>query len=556
VVHLTVWAVIAAYLTVFALVIQLVQAHSLPGWTTSPLPWLLGAILILGGVGAWRIGNVRPAADPETTLRRSGIVAGYSLVFPVFILIVLHIWLVAARPAVAPADNAASKAPQGGDGPSRLRGQPPGGDRPTARAQGPITPPNHYGAVIDAGSSGSRIAVFEWRIAGAGDPHVSPVVAIDDDQLDAAQRDPGASREGRKPRGCPLTSLPTEGDRVCSCLRALTTRAREAAVRFLGEPDLQPIDLWVKATAGVRYEKSQDRRNAILDATGQCLGDPAGYGAADAFRWKGARVISGEEEGLYAWLAVNHAARTLRGDIDGTLGIVEIGGRSAQIAFRVPEPAPGASARGKALAVPLKSGRLHVYAMSQEFGQNAAREGIGTAVVERECALGGGTEACVAKIRRFLCAGAPGRECGNLKPEFTPPGKMHFAGLSNFAYATRNLGLADLALDTVGDRARRVCDSSYGRSLRSAYLNPGAETVGDARLMRLGQGLGNEFARPAGHYKSEACFSALYVTQVAEFAWGLPLANISPPEPASASDPSWPLGAMIVEALGSQAPTR
>jgi len=99
VVHLTVWAIIAAYLTVLALVIQLVQAHSLPGWTTSPLPWLLGAILILGGVGAWRIGNVRPAADPETTLRRSGIVAGYSLVFPVFILIVLHIWLVAARPA-------------------------------------------------------------------------------------------------------------------------------------------------------------------------------------------------------------------------------------------------------------------------------------------------------------------------------------------------------------------------------------------------------------------------------------------------------------------------
>jgi hypothetical protein len=133
---------------------------------------------------------------------------------------------------------------------------------------------------------------------------------------------------------------------------------------------------------------------------------------------------------------------------------------------------------------------------------------------------------------------------------------MRFAGLSNFAYATRNLGLADLALDTVRDRAKRVCDASYGRSLRSAYLNPGAESIADAGLMRLGTGLGNEFVRPAGHYKSEACFSAIYVTQVAEFAWGLPIGNISPPRASWASDPSWPLGAMIVEALGARGQTQ
>jgi len=129
---------------------------------------------------------------------------------------------------------------------------------------------------------------------------------------------------------------------------------------------------------------------------------------------------------------------------------------------------------------------------------------------------------------------------------------MRFVGLSNFAFATRNLGLANLDLETVRNRAKQVCDGSYGRNLRDAYLNPGGEKLDAARLARFGRELGVEFVRPAGRFKGGACFSALYVTQVADFAWGVPLGNISPPKPEWASDPSWPLGAMIIEALKSQ----
>jgi hypothetical protein len=525
-VRLMLCIVVVAYLAVLDLMYELVRAESLPAWRTSPFVWLLTVVLVLGGLSAWHILNGSRVLgflrdeDPQAPLRWSWTSAAFCLLFPVFVLIVLHTWLVASHSGV----------PVGS-----LRGA-------MAATQ------NHYGAVIDAGSSGSRIAIFEWRIASNGDPHVWPVTLIAENELD----DPKALEERRDPKGCPVTGLSTEKERVCNCLRALARRARERTVRFLGEPNLPPIELWVKATAGVRYEGSKQKRDAVLKETDRCLGDPANYGAPSDFRWKDASVISGEEEGMYAWLAVNHVARTLRGDISATLGIVEVGGKSAQLAFPVPDPTVLTFARGKALAVPLRSGTLHVYALSQELGQNAAREGIGKAIVDKECALGGDTASCISKIRHFLCSSTPNQACGDLKPDLAPPRKMRFVGLSNFAFATRNLGLANLDLETVRYRAKQVCDASYGRNLRDAYLNPGGEKLDGARLTRFGRELGDEFVRPAGPFKGGACFSALYVTQVADFAWGVPLGNISLSKPEWASDPSWPLGAMIIEALKSQ----
>jgi hypothetical protein len=385
---------------------------------------------------------------------------------------------------------------------------------PAARTGAPETARRtHYGAIVDAGSSGSRIAIFEWRIAGTGDPHVWPVVSMDDTDVDTS--------------GCPLTSLLTEEARVCGCLRTITTSAHARAARSLGEPGLPRIALWVKATAGVRYEDAA-RRDAALRATSRCLGDPPIAGTGSRYQWKGARVISGEEEGVYAWLAVNRAARTLHGDLGSTFGIVEIGGKSAQIAFRVAGTTLPHDARGKILAVPLASGTLHVYALSQALGQNAAKASLAKDIVDRDCGRGGNTARCIAGIERFLCPAPARGACEHLRPDLPPPGDMRFAGLSNFAYATWNLGLADLPLATVRDRATRICGASFDASLRDAFL------------------------LPAGRFASDACFSALYVTQVAERAWGIAPGRIAPPR-AEWGEPSWPLGAMMMEALAATA---
>jgi hypothetical protein len=203
---------------------------------------------------------------------------------------------------------------------------------------------------------------------------------------------------------------------------------------------------------------------------------------------------------------------------------VEVGGKSAQIAFRVEDSALPGGARGKVLSVPLRSGTLHVYAMSQALGQNAARESLEAAGAGEDCAPGGDTARCVAGIRRFLCSDTLPGACTHRRPDLESPAGMRFVGLSNFDYATQNLGLDGLPLDTVRDRARKICDTSFDSSLRDMFL------------------------APARDYRKDACFSALYVTQVAEMAWGIPLARVSPPRPEWA-DPSWPLGAMMIEAL-------
>ena len=42
-------------------------------------------------------------------------------------------------------------------------------------------------------------------------------------------------------------------------------------------------------------------------------------------------VDVGSDEGLYAWVVANHALGTLGGDPLKTIGIIELGGASAQV---------------------------------------------------------------------------------------------------------------------------------------------------------------------------------------------------------------------------------
>lgn len=51
------------------------------------------------------------------------------------------------------------------------------------------------------------------------------------------------------------------------------------------------------------------------------------------FRPDWARVISGEEEGVFGWVAVNNMAGTLLSTAAGTVGALDLGGASTQITF-------------------------------------------------------------------------------------------------------------------------------------------------------------------------------------------------------------------------------
>jgi hypothetical protein len=386
----------------------------------------------------------------------------------------------------------------------------------TLAAAPPAADDARYGAIVDAGSTGSRAAIFAWRRSPDGDPEVRPVAALEDRRLD-----------GRRP--CPVTDLARPGTDTCGCLVALVDGVRVLAVRALGDPAPPTIPLWLKATAGARRE-APSVQAAILDATDRCLAGRPGYD------WRGAEVISGAREGLYAWLAVNALARTLdAATVDATLGIVEIGGQSAQIAYRVSGPTSPPPPAGEILTVALASRDVHVFAASDLLGKNAALHRLGEAGA-RACAADADPARCAReRIDPFVCSKAPrGRHCGGRPATLFPPRAMRFVGLSNVMYAVRNLGLGDDAtLRDVQERADRLCGPGPARRERRRAVLDAVDP----------------------QYRAGVCFDALYATRLAGFAWDVPLEHVRPPDPRWADDASWPLGAMLVEALRAAART-
>lgn len=154
-------------------------------------------------------------------------------------------------------------------------------------------------AIIDAGSSGSRIYVYEV----SSDSTINQIF-------------PGPNDEEDIEKGRALSTVDIHPDSVKAYLKEMTSKYTPSTVN--GE-----IPLYVLATAGMRL-KSEDSTKCIYHRM------LANSGSLNGFRLQKAMTISGRYEGLYAWIGSNY--------VNGSLyfspkGIVEVGGASMQIAF-------------------------------------------------------------------------------------------------------------------------------------------------------------------------------------------------------------------------------
>jgi Golgi nucleoside diphosphatase len=91
--------------------------------------------------------------------------------------------------------------------------------------------------------------------------------------------------------------------------------------------DVSMVPLYLKATAGMRL---LDGRvvTKIMGSVRKSFKSSGFF-----FQKLNARVISGEEEGVFGWLTVNFLHQSLGGAPNGTLGALEMGGASTQITF-------------------------------------------------------------------------------------------------------------------------------------------------------------------------------------------------------------------------------
>ena len=371
--------------------------------------------------------------------------------------------------------------------------------------------PRRYVVILDGGSQGTRAHVYAMRVAPGPRPRHT-------EELGVMRVKPGLSSFASDPEGAGESLRP-----LYEFARSLVPDAYVART---------PIVLM--ATAGLRSVPDRGARDAILRSCRASLAR-----SPFLFRDAWAEVIAGSKEGLYAWVAANYAADSLFArDPRYTLGVLELGGASMQVTFKVPEDAPAppdeftehihvptvkphpsdlAGAGAGATPSPSRTRdaepgvtEITVYTHSAlGLGQEAAFEAHEralraelssrreeTTTLSDPCVPvgyvskgsdasrirpGGNFTACVDRARALLGLRdpCPHERCG-VKGSYLPPAiRGEMLATENFFYTARFLGLPERAtIAQMAGAGERVCGAEW-RSLVAAHLGANRAARGE-----------------------------------------------------------------------------
>ncbi|KAL0946458.1 hypothetical protein HGRIS_012680 [Hohenbuehelia grisea] len=244
-----------------------------------------------------------------------------------------------------------------------------------------------FGIVIDAGSSGSRLQIYSWKDPRLVNINLSDPLAHTLPKVDKGTRN-GEEWVSKVEPG--ISSFADKPETVSTHLAPLLNHARDTV-----PPSLHAeTPLFLLATAGMRLLTPEQQAKLLLET---CLF----LRHHSNFRIEGAseagpcgtsvRIITGEEEGLFGWIAVNYLMDGFTGSSADrtTYGFLDMGGASTQIAF---EPAKQHQGDGKNLVdvrLRLLGGEeIHhkVFVTTWlGYGTNQARERyVGKAITEFE----------------------------------------------------------------------------------------------------------------------------------------------------------------------------
>ena len=154
----------------------------------------------------------------------------------------------------------------------------------------------HCIAVVDAGSTGSRLHVYAYDLDGYQEP-----TQISEIWSHAVK--PGFS------------SIPTNQADINAYLSTL----------FSGMPQ-HDISVYFYSTAGMRILPKQKQVSYYAALKNWFAEQPNLHLVA-------AKTITGRDEGVLGWLAVNYRLQTQSGDENSSVGMIDIGGASTQIVF-------------------------------------------------------------------------------------------------------------------------------------------------------------------------------------------------------------------------------
>ncbi|KII65923.1 Ectonucleoside triphosphate diphosphohydrolase 7 [Thelohanellus kitauei] len=177
-----------------------------------------------------------------------------------------------------------------------------------------------YAALIDCGSSASRIYIYYWQ-PGSGRIHSSGQPLPEITRL----RDKFGKTVSIKD-DTPLASFENSPD---SSLAHLTSFI-EKSYQFIPERKHSETQLYILATAGMRLinpEKAKKLVSVLKEGLPRTI----------KYQVRNIEVISGRLEGVFMWISLNYILRRFQEHCGNTHGTFETGGASMQIAFEVQE---------------------------------------------------------------------------------------------------------------------------------------------------------------------------------------------------------------------------
>ncbi|KAJ4821918.1 hypothetical protein Tsubulata_017068, partial [Turnera subulata] len=173
---------------------------------------------------------------------------------------------------------------------------------------------NSYAVVFDAGSSGSRVHVFSFD----SNLDLVPVEEGSDEYEVFLQTKPG------------LSSYASDPQAAAESLEPLLVKAENAVPEALWSET--PVRLG--ATAGLRSLEGNASAQ-ILEA----VRDLFMYNSTLKYEDDSVSILSGAQEGSYMWIAINYLLGNVGNEYDDTVGIVDLGGGSVQMAYAITESA-------------------------------------------------------------------------------------------------------------------------------------------------------------------------------------------------------------------------
>ncbi|KAL1537530.1 apyrase [Salvia divinorum] len=181
-----------------------------------------------------------------------------------------------------------------------------------------------YAVVFDAGSTGSRVHVFNFD----SDMGLLPI----DQEFEFYQAiTPGLSSYADDPKA------------GADSLRPLLDQAEAVVPQELRSTT--PLKLG--ATTGLRLLPG-NTSDAILEAVKEYFEQESSLD----YRPEWITVLQGTDEGAYIWIAINYLLESLNGGFSHTVGVVDLGGGSVQLAYAISESAastaPSQSPQGDA----------------------------------------------------------------------------------------------------------------------------------------------------------------------------------------------------------------